>query len=81
MIRFVKQIKTKIMKFITLTSIDGGLIVVNVVHIGHFYPVDKKVEYGKITKKAHTRLGVTTHNNGGFSVTETVDEIITLINN
>jgi hypothetical protein len=55
--------------------------VVNVVHIGHFYPVDKKVEYGKITKKAHTRLGVTTHNNGGFSVTETVDEIISLINN
>jgi len=80
MIRFVRQIKTKIMKFITLTSIDGGLIVVNVVHIGHFYPVDKKVEYGRVTK-GYTRLGVTTHNNGGFSVTETVDEIITLINN
>ena len=64
------------MKFITLTSIGGGIIVVNVVHIGHLYPV----KYGRVTKGGHTRLGVTTHNNGGFSVTETVDEIMELIN-
>ena len=69
------------MKFIKLTSIEGGLIVVNVAHIGHLYPINEKVEYGRVAKKAHTRLGVTTHNNGGFSVTETVDEIISLINN
>jgi hypothetical protein len=68
------------MKFIKLTSIEGGLIVVNVAHIGHLYPINEKVEYGRVAKKAHTRLGVTTHNNGGFSVTETVDEIMKLIN-
>ncbi len=70
----------KNMKFIKLTSIEGGLIVVNVAHIGHLYPINEKVEYGRVAKKAHTRLGVTTHNNGGFSVTETVDEIMKLIN-
>jgi hypothetical protein len=68
------------MRFIKLTNMEGNLIVVNVAHIGHLYPVDEKVEYGRVTKKAHTRLGVTTHNNGGFSVTETVDEIMKLIN-
>jgi hypothetical protein len=54
--------------------------VVNVAHIGHLYPIDEKVEYGRVTEKAHTNLGVTTHNNGGFRVTETVDEIMKLIN-
>jgi len=68
------------MRFIKLTNMEGNLIVVNVAHIGHLYPVDEKVDYGRVTKKAHTRLGVTTHNNGGFSVTETVDEIMKLIN-
>jgi hypothetical protein len=69
------------MKFITLTSIGGGVIVVNVTHIGYLYHIKDEVMYGKITKEGHTRLGVTTHNNGGFSVKETVDEIISLINN
>jgi hypothetical protein len=68
------------MRFIRLTNMEGNLIVVNVAHIGHLYPVDEKVEYGRVSKKAHTRLGVTTHNNGGFTVTETVDEIMKLIN-
>jgi len=68
------------MKFIKLTSIEGDLIVVNVEHIGHFYPVNEKVEYSRISRKAYTNLGVTTHNNGGFRVTETVDEIMKLIN-
>ena len=68
------------MKFIRLTNTKGNLVVVNVAHIGHFYPVDEKVEYGRVVEKAHTRLGVTTHNNGGFRVTETVDEIMKLIN-
>ena len=69
------------MKFITLTSIEGGEIYVNTHHIGHFYSINEKAEYGRVTKKAHTRLGVTTHNNGGFSVTETVDEILFMIQN
>jgi len=67
------------MRFIKLTNTKGNQIVVNVAHIGHLYPVDEKVEYGRVTEKAHTKLGVTTHNNGGFSVTETVDEIMKLI--
>ena len=68
------------MRFIKLTNMEGNLIVVNVEHIGHLYPVDEKLDYGRVIKKAHTKLGVTTHNNGGFSVTETVDEIMKLIN-
>ena len=69
------------MRFIRLTNMKGNLIVVNVAHIGHFYPVDEKVEYGRVTEKEHTRVGVTTHNNGGFSVTETVEEILEMIHN
>ena len=68
------------MRFIKLTNIKGNQIVVNVAHIGHLYSIDEKVEYGRVTEKAHTNLGVTTHNNGGFRVTETVDEIMKLIN-
>jgi hypothetical protein len=69
------------MKFIKLTAKNGNIIVLNVEHIGHFYPVDEKVEYGRVTEKEHTRVGVTTHNNGGFSVTETVEEILEMIHN
>jgi hypothetical protein len=58
------------MKFIKLTLKSGNPIVLNVSHIGHFYA----------NKDGITNVGVTTHNNGGFSVTETVDEIRKLIN-
>ena len=64
------------MNFITLTSTDGGPIYVNVSHIGHFYPSKVNSRSAEITK-----VGVTTHNNGGFSVTETVDEILFMIQN
>jgi hypothetical protein len=67
------------MKFIKLTSIEGGVIVVNVEHIGHFYP-SKVATISSPKYKEFTKVGVTTHNNGGFSVTETVDEIMKLIN-
>lgn len=80
MTTFEKQLKKDIMKFITLTSINGGKLYINTQHIGHFYSIDEKVAYGRVTKMAHTNLGVTTHNNGGFSVTETVEEIMRLIN-
>ena len=56
------------MKFIKLTSSTGNDIVVNVARIGHMY---KDGDY--------TRVGVTTHNNGGFSVKETIEEILKLI--
>ena len=67
------------MKFITLTSIDEDLIVINVSHIGHFY--SSKVTNRSTGKcKEFTKVGVTTNNYGGFSVTETVGEILGLIN-
>ena len=67
-------------KFIQVTSLsNGGKILVNVRHIGHFYETEEKIEYGKVTKPKHTRFGVTTHNNGGFEVKETVDEILKMI--
>jgi hypothetical protein len=56
------------MIFIKLTNLSGDPIYVNPQHIGHMYPIREKSEYGKITKPAHTRLGVVTHNNGGFEV-------------
>lgn len=31
------------------------------------------------TTETHSRIGVTTHNNGGFQVTESVDKILKLI--
>jgi len=56
------------MKIIELTSAnDGGKIYINVEHIGHFY---------ESKHKSNTTLGVTTHNNGGFSVKETVQQIL-----
>jgi len=67
-------------KFIQLTSLSmKGKILVNVKHIGHFCEMEEEIEYGKVTKPKHTMLGVTTHNNGGFAVKESVDEILKMI--
>lgn len=41
--------------------------------------VADKMNYSRIEKPAHTRLGVTTHNNGGFEVKETPEQIIKLM--
>lgn len=47
---------------------------VNIDHIGHLSrAVNEK------TNKEYTIVGVTTHNNGGFHVKETPEEIIELI--
>ena len=68
------------MKIIKLTSSnDGTSIYVNIQHIGHFYRNADKMNYGRIEKPAHTRLGITTHNNGGFEVKETPEQIIKLM--
>jgi hypothetical protein len=67
------------MKFIKLTNLSGDPIYVNPQHIGHMYPIREKSEYGKITKPAHTRLGVVTHNNGGFEVKESISAILEMI--
>ena len=68
------------MKLIKLTSTaDSKPIYISIEQIGHFYQVPAKKEYGKEVEEAHTRIGVTTHNNGGFKVAEDVNQIIKLI--
>ena len=67
------------MKIIKLTSPDKLPIYINVEHIGHFYEVADKMEYGRVTEEKHTRIAVTTHNNGGFKVIESVDKIIKIL--
>jgi hypothetical protein len=47
--------------------------------IGHFYEVEETRSYGSIDKPKHTRIGVTTHNNGGFCAIESVEKILKLI--
>ena len=57
------------MKIIKLTShYDGSDVYLNVDYIGHFYRGDN-----------FTAVGLTTHNNGGFKVKETPQEILDLI--
>ena len=63
--------KLKRMKFIKLTSVeDGKPVYINIEMIGHMY---------EVPKDNHTRVGVRTHNNGGFRVAEDVDQIMKLI--
>ena len=67
------------MKLIKLTSLDSGSIYINVDYIGHIYEVEETSSYGRVTEPKYTRIGVTTHNNGGFKIKETPKEIIELI--
>jgi len=69
------------MKIIKVTSLkDNKPIYINVEQIGHFYRVPEKKSYGSVDEVEHTRVGVTTHNNGGFSIVETPETLIKLIN-
>ena len=64
------------MKIIELTNCnDGGKIYINVDHIGHFYENKHSIE----KTFTYTTLGVTTHNNGGFKVKETIKQILNKI--
>jgi hypothetical protein len=68
------------MKIIKLTSLkDKKPIYVNVDMIGHFYEVAETSSYGSVDKEKHTRIGVTTHNNGGFEVVESVEKILKIL--
>ena len=68
------------MKFIKLTSIvNNKPVLINPTTIGHMYEVDEKMIYTRVEKVAHTVVGTTCHNNGGFKVTETTDQILKLI--
>lgn len=71
------------MRIIKLTNVYNNkqhtTVYVNIECIGHISEVPDKIEYGKISEPAHTVLGVTTHNNGGFKIKETAEEILKLI--
>jgi hypothetical protein len=68
------------MKIIKVTSLkDKKPIYINVEQIGHFYRVPEKKSYGSVDEVEHTRLGITTHNNGGFAITETLEKLMELI--
>ena len=68
------------MRIIKLTSLhDKSPIYINIDVIGHIYEVKEEIKYGKVEKAKHTRIGALTHNNGGFSVIESAEEIFLLI--
>ena len=69
------------MKIIEVTSLkDKKPVYLNVEQIGHFFRVPQKMSYGSVDESEHTRVGITTHNNGGFSIVETPETLIKLIN-
>ena len=68
------------MKIIKVTSLkDKKPMYINVDQIGHFYRVPEKKSYGSVDEVEHTRLGITTHNNGGFAINETPEKLMELI--
>ncbi len=68
------------MRLIKVTPLKGNTpIYINIDMIGHFYEVEETRSYGSVDKPKHSRIGVTTHNNGGFEVKESEEEILTLI--
>jgi hypothetical protein len=65
------------MTIIELTGLTGKVIYINSDCIGHIYEVpEAKDKYGHIDKPKYTVVGVTTHNNGGFQVSETPQQIM-----
>ena len=68
------------MHIIKVTSLSSKKpIYININMIGHFFEVEETRSYGSVDKPKHTRIGVTTHNNGGFKVIESIDKILKLI--
>jgi hypothetical protein len=66
--------------FIKLTNLkDKTTIYINVDCIGHIYAEKEKLAYGHVETVAHTVIGTTTHNNGGFKVIETPNEIFIML--
>jgi hypothetical protein len=64
--------------FIKLTNLkDKQPIYINVDYIVHLYEVKEKRAggYGYVEEEAHTIIGDVAHNNGGFKVVETLEEI------
>jgi len=84
MMRNFEQIDKKPMKkMIKLTTKYLGIeqsLYLNPSQIGHVYDVPEHNEYGSVIPR-RTRVGCLTHNNGGFEVIETVEQVIKLIEN
>ena len=68
-------------KFIELTSLDGGKLYISIDHIGSISEKEEATYNYGTNKEKWTNVGVTTHNNGGFRVKESAQEILNLINN
>ena len=69
------------MKLIKLTTKYLGKeedLYLNPSDIGHIYDVPEKIEYNRLIER-RTRIGCLTHNNGGFQVIETVEDVINMI--
>ena len=78
----VENKRNKNMWMIKVTPLKGNTpIYINVDMIGHFYEVEETRSYGSVDKPKHIRIGVTTHNNGGFEIKETASELAKLIIN
>jgi hypothetical protein len=69
------------MKFIKVTGIGSSSTpyYINIAHIGHVFGVQDKYHHGQLETGAYTSIGVTTHNNGGFRVQESVEQVMKLI--
>jgi hypothetical protein len=73
------------MKLIKVTSTDknktgkDSIVYINTDVIGHIYTIPEKMSYDRVEEERCTVIGTTTHNNGGFRVKETVEEVLVLI--
>ena len=68
------------MRLIKVTSLqDKKPVSINIEMIGHIWEAEEKMAYGRVETEKHNVIGVTTHNNGGFRVVESVDKILKLI--
>ena len=62
-----------------ISSINNRIIYLNVDMIGDIIDVENHIENGKVQPR-YTRVGHLTHNNGGYNVKESSEEIFKLIN-
>jgi hypothetical protein len=66
------------MRTIKVTTLsDKKSIYINIDMIGHLYEVEER-DFNREPKK-YTVIGTTTHNNGGFKVIESIQEVFNRI--
>ena len=62
----------KTIKVTTLS--DKRSIYINIDMIGHIYEIPEEIIHQRVKPK-YTVIGTTTHNNGGFQVIESLEEV------